>query len=321
MKEEVRANLAAAGHEVVDLGAYQVRARGRLSRLCREGGRGDQGGRGAAGILICGSGVGVCVAANKIPGIRAGICHDTYSAHQGVEHDDMNVLVLGARIIGSALAFELARHIRRREVSGQEGRFERRFKKVLAIEAKYRRGERCGVAGSTIANEDGNRQVQFDHCSPLRSCERTSAQDLTQWTHVRSLGSTPMSHRKNARTRAERTRRERVADAPLRRDPVRRRRSAVDQWLGPRRARGRGGAIRAGCGGVRGQAPEVLAVWERSAIDRQGHTWTRLFSMSRASFSRDDFFDFMLAQSQLLPDGALKFWRSFPRRTSICWAR
>ena len=60
------------------------------------------------GILICGSGVGVCVAANKIPGIRAGMCHDTYSAHQGVEHDDMNVIVFGARIIGPALAYELA---------------------------------------------------------------------------------------------------------------------------------------------------------------------------------------------------------------------
>ena len=88
--------------------------------------------------MICGSGVGVCVAANKIPGIRAGICHDTYSAHQGVEHDDMNVLVLGARIIGSALAFELAHTFVGATFQAQEGRFERRFKKVLAIEAKYR---------------------------------------------------------------------------------------------------------------------------------------------------------------------------------------
>ena len=62
------------------------------------------------GILICGSGVGVCVAANKIPGIRAGMCHDTYSAHQGVEHDDMNVLVLGARIVGPRLPTSLSTH-------------------------------------------------------------------------------------------------------------------------------------------------------------------------------------------------------------------
>jgi ribose 5-phosphate isomerase B len=89
------------------------------------------------GILICGSGVGVCVAANKIPGIRAGICHDTYSAHQGVEHDDMNVLVLGARIIGSALAFELGQHLSRRSSRRKRDGLRRRFKKVLAIEAKY----------------------------------------------------------------------------------------------------------------------------------------------------------------------------------------
>jgi ribose 5-phosphate isomerase B len=89
--------------------------------------------------VICGSGVGVCVAANKIPGIRAGICHDTYSAHQGVEHDDMNVLVLGARIIGSALAFELARTFVAARFAAKEERFQRRFNKVRAIESKYQR--------------------------------------------------------------------------------------------------------------------------------------------------------------------------------------
>jgi ribose 5-phosphate isomerase B len=83
--------------------------------------------------------VGVCVAANKIPGIRAGICHDTYSAHQGVEHDNMNVLVLGARIIGPALAFELAHAFLAAKFQAQEERFERRIKKVLAIETKYQR--------------------------------------------------------------------------------------------------------------------------------------------------------------------------------------
>jgi ribose 5-phosphate isomerase B len=91
------------------------------------------------GILICGSGVGVSIAANKIPGIRAAMCHDTYSAHQGVEHDDMNVLVLGARIIGSALAFELADAFLKSKFISNEVRFTRRFNKVLAIEAKYQR--------------------------------------------------------------------------------------------------------------------------------------------------------------------------------------
>ena len=88
-----------------------------------------------------GSGVGVCVAANKIPGIRAGMCHDTYSAHQGVEHDDMNVLVLGARIIGSEVAFELAHSFVCARFLSEEERFVRRYKKVLAIEAKYMCGD------------------------------------------------------------------------------------------------------------------------------------------------------------------------------------
>src|SRR5580700_9460347 len=105
LKEDVRAYLATKGHEVVDLGVHSTEPsdypdsaeavgdaiRARIAKRA---------------VLICGSGVGVCVAANKIPGIRAGMCHDTYSAHQGVEHDDMNVIVLGARIIAFALAYE-----------------------------------------------------------------------------------------------------------------------------------------------------------------------------------------------------------------------
>jgi ribose 5-phosphate isomerase B len=92
-------------------------------------------------VLICGSGVGVSVAANKIPGIRAAVCHDSYSAHQGVEHDDMNVLVLGARIIGPAIAFEIADSYLRAKFNTSEPRYTRRFKKVQAIEAKYMCGD------------------------------------------------------------------------------------------------------------------------------------------------------------------------------------
>ena len=88
------------------------------------------------GVLICGSGVGASVAANKVPGIRAGLCHDTYSAHQGVEHDDMNVLVLGSRVIGVELAKELAGTFLRARFSGEE-RHARRLEKVKAIEARY----------------------------------------------------------------------------------------------------------------------------------------------------------------------------------------
>lgn len=140
LKEEMRSYLAAVGHEVIDLGAFNADPSDYPDFAVLVGEairRGDA----PRGILICGSGVGVCVAANKIPGIRAGMCHDTYSAHQGVEHDDMNVLVLGARIIGSELAYELARAFVGAKFIANEERFQRRFKKVLAIEAKYSCGD------------------------------------------------------------------------------------------------------------------------------------------------------------------------------------
>jgi ribose 5-phosphate isomerase B len=94
-------------------------------------------GRAERGILICGSGVGASVAANKLPGIRAAVCHDAYSAHQGVEHDDMNVLVLGGRIIGSALAQDLVGTFVAARFSGEE-RHARRLAKVKALETRYR---------------------------------------------------------------------------------------------------------------------------------------------------------------------------------------
>lgn len=141
LKEEVRAYLAKAGHDVTDLGAFKVEPQDDYPDYAERVAAAIKNGEADRGILICGSGVGVCVAANKIPGIRAGICHDTYSSHQGVEHDDMNVLVLGARIIGSALAPELVHAFIGAKFQGQESRFERRFKKVLAIEAKYQCGD------------------------------------------------------------------------------------------------------------------------------------------------------------------------------------
>ncbi len=88
------------------------------------------------GVLICGSGVGASVAANKIPGVRAGLCHDTYSAHQGVEHDRMNILVLGARVIGVELAFELVKAFLAAEFTNEE-RHLRRLEKVHALERRY----------------------------------------------------------------------------------------------------------------------------------------------------------------------------------------
>jgi ribose 5-phosphate isomerase B len=131
-KGEVADALRALGHEVADLGTYSTApvdypdVAERLSRAV-------VGGEAERGVLICGSGVGASVAANKIPGVRAGLCHDTYSAHQGVEHDDMNVLVLGGRVVGSELAKELARAFVSARFSGEE-RHVRRLAKVRALD-------------------------------------------------------------------------------------------------------------------------------------------------------------------------------------------
>ena len=141
LKEEIRAYLTKAGHEIIDLGAYNGNSPDDYPDFAEKVGEAILQGVAKRGILICGSGVGVCVAANKIPGIRAGMCHDTYSAHQGVEHDDMNVLVLGARIIGASLAYELADTFIKAEFILSEERFTRRFNKVKAIEAKYSCGD------------------------------------------------------------------------------------------------------------------------------------------------------------------------------------
>jgi ribose 5-phosphate isomerase B len=141
LKEDVRAYLTKAGHEVVDLGAFTGNDPDDYPDFAELVGNAINDGVAPRGILICGSGVGVCVAANKIPGIRAGMCHDTYSAHQGVEHDDMNVVVLGARIIGAALAYEVVDSFIRAKFEAKEERFRRRFDKVMAIEAKYRCGD------------------------------------------------------------------------------------------------------------------------------------------------------------------------------------
>jgi ribose 5-phosphate isomerase B len=103
-------------------------------------------GQAQRGILICGSGVGACIAANKVPGVRACLCHDTYSAHQGVEHDDMNILCLGARVVGPDLAGELVEAFLKAKFSG-EARHRRRLEKVLAIEQQALQSDRQGSKG------------------------------------------------------------------------------------------------------------------------------------------------------------------------------
>ena len=136
LKEDVRAYLATKGHEVVDLGVHST-APSDYPDSAEAVGDAIKSGVAKRAVLICGSGVGVCVAANKIPGIRAGMCHDHYSADQGVEHDDMNVLVLGARVIGTETAHDVADAFLAASFVSTEPRFVRRFNKVLAIEAKY----------------------------------------------------------------------------------------------------------------------------------------------------------------------------------------
>ena len=135
LRERVLEEVAHAGHEPVDLGTDAPEPRIDYPDKAREVCDAIRNGEAERGILVCGSGVGASIAASKLAGIRAAICHDTYSAHQGVEHDDMNVLTLGARVIGTEPAYECAVAFIGASFSG-EPRHQRRLDKVLAIEAR-----------------------------------------------------------------------------------------------------------------------------------------------------------------------------------------
>lgn len=135
MKRELAAVLTRQGHDILDLGTHSTAPVdypdcAEAVAVALRDGRADRG------ILVCGSGAGVSIAANKFPGIRAGVCHDSYSAHQAVEHDDMNVLCLGARVIGPELAGELVAAFLGATFSGEE-RHRRRVGKILAIEGRF----------------------------------------------------------------------------------------------------------------------------------------------------------------------------------------
>ncbi|MSO95863.1 MAG: RpiB/LacA/LacB family sugar-phosphate isomerase [Thermoleophilia bacterium] len=133
LREAVLAAVAAAGHETVDFGVDTGAARVDYPDKALELGLAIRNGEADRGVLVCGSGVGASVAASKIPGIRAAICHDGYSAHQGVEHDDMNVLCLGSEIVGGELAQELVRvFLEARFIGG--GRYAERLAKVTELE-------------------------------------------------------------------------------------------------------------------------------------------------------------------------------------------
>jgi len=133
MKQSVAEYLRAKGHDILDIGTHEPGHPDDYPDFAILVAREVQAGSVERGILICGSGVGVCVAANKFKGIRAGICHDHYSAGQGVEHDNMNVLVLGSRVIGPNVALDLVDGYVAAKFSGEE-RHVRRLNKVKAIE-------------------------------------------------------------------------------------------------------------------------------------------------------------------------------------------
>jgi ribose 5-phosphate isomerase B len=137
LKTELLRRLGEAnrGYDLIDLGGDGSDPTDDYPDFARKLGDSIVAGRADRGILICGSGVGASVAANKIRGIRAAVCHDTYSAHQGVEHDDMNILTLGARVVGPEVAFECAQAFLGATFSGEE-RHRRRLDKVLAIESE-----------------------------------------------------------------------------------------------------------------------------------------------------------------------------------------
>jgi len=134
LKRWLADELRKAGHQITDLGTHDTSPVD-YPDIAWAVGTAVAKGEVERGILVCGSGIGACVVANKIKGVRAGICHDTYSGHQGVEHDSMNVLCMGSRVVGEALALEIATAFLKARYSAEE-RFARRLRKLLEIEAR-----------------------------------------------------------------------------------------------------------------------------------------------------------------------------------------
>ena len=140
LKTELVAWLKGQGFDVLDLGAHSLDPTDDYPDFAEKIGSAVVSGRAERGVLICGSGVGASVAANKVPGVRASVCHDTYSARQGVEHDDLNVVCLGARVVGIELAKDLVTGFLNARFIGEE-RHRRRLDKVEAIEHRALKGE------------------------------------------------------------------------------------------------------------------------------------------------------------------------------------
>ena len=135
LKEQLTPWLESAGHQVIDLGAHHLDPDDDYPDFAAAVGRSVQSGQAQRGIICCGSGIGASITANKLAGVRAGICHDTYSGHQGVEHDDMNVICLGARIIGLDLSKEIVSAFLAANFI-PEPRFQRRLDKLIKVESE-----------------------------------------------------------------------------------------------------------------------------------------------------------------------------------------
>jgi ribose 5-phosphate isomerase B len=135
LKDTLVQEIESLGHEVLDHGAFKYQPDDDYPDFAEAVARSVSEGLASKGVLLCGSGVGASIAANKVPGVRASVCHDEYSARQGVEHDDMNIICLGARIIENELAKELIRVFLSAKFSGVE-RHKRRLGKVIDIENK-----------------------------------------------------------------------------------------------------------------------------------------------------------------------------------------
>ena len=136
LKGHLIETLRRQGHEVDDVGAHTLDPADDYPDFAKALAERVATRQAERGVMVCGSGVGASVAANKVKGVRASVCHDTYSAHQGVEHDDMNVLCLGARIVGDELAGEIVASFMSAAFSGED-RHRRRLRKVLALEAEW----------------------------------------------------------------------------------------------------------------------------------------------------------------------------------------
>ena len=139
LKKEMAAMLAQLGHQVEDVGAFEIEPLDDYPDYAKKVAVAVASGRCERGVVVCGSGVGASVAANKVPGVRSALCHDTFSGRQGVEDDDMNVICLGARVIGPALAAEVLKAFLAAKFSGAE-RHVRRLNKVKAIEQDALKG-------------------------------------------------------------------------------------------------------------------------------------------------------------------------------------